>query len=282
MNKILVPIDFSDTSKRVLSYVAALTHDVPVDQVTVLRSTYPSIYEQIFPSADYFQVDAESAEMQQEQQEAVREHINTFLAEFLKDVSSQTKVEIGISEEPLLRSIIELTSQQKFNGIVISSDQTNGEEGYVAEQVIAVVKTSPVPVLVIPPKAVYKPLKKALLPVDFRALHRLTALSDLFTLRKDIKPELTILNVAADTATEQADPVVVNRLHELIDDKYPYSIVVSGNRDVLHGILDFSQKNDLQLIVALRGKYSFLNNLTHRSITEALALNAIHPVLVLK
>jgi hypothetical protein len=36
------------------------------------------------------------------------------------------------------------------------------------------------------------------------------------------------------------------------------------------------------MIIALPGKYSFFYNLTHKSITQAIALNAARPVLILK
>jgi hypothetical protein len=50
----------------------------------------------------------------------------------------------------------------------------------------------------------------------------------------------------------------------------------------MNGILNFTQTKDVQLIVALRGKRSFLYYLTHKSISEAIYRNAKEPVLILK
>ena len=63
---------------------------------------------------------------------------------------------------------------------------------------------------------------------------------------------------------------------------YDYSVYHSEDKDTVGGILNFARKNDPQLIIALPGKYSFFYDLTHRSITNALALNATRPVLILK
>ena len=91
-----------------------------------------------------------------------------------------------------------------------------------------------------------------------------------------------ILNVDPEQKSPDPDPETKTGLDEVLHDHYSYSLHVAANKNVLNGIFDFTNRNELQLIVALPGKYSFFTSLTHKSITEALTLSAQVPVLVLK
>jgi len=63
---------------------------------------------------------------------------------------------------------------------------------------------------------------------------------------------------------------------------YHYQITYSAEQDIVQEILTYAKKSDVQLIMALPGKHSFLHGLLHKSVTETFALNAHHPVLLLK
>jgi hypothetical protein len=70
-------------------------------------------------------------------------------------------------------------------------------------------------------------------------------------------------------------------LHAYLND-FPHQLFYSCNKSIVSGILDFSDKHEIQLLIALPGKQSFLYNLTHKSISDAISRNAKIPVLILK
>jgi nucleotide-binding universal stress UspA family protein len=279
MKTLLIPIDFSDTSANVIRYATDFVKDVHVGRIILLKTYYTSMAAQLLPSIDYVQVNAE--EIADERQK-VESHVKFIAHKLLKKCNFSTVVESGISELPLLRAIHEVINAEDPDLIMIGSDHSTREvHSPIGEEVISIAKTSTVPVMIIPAGLHYQNIKKALVPCDFAAISRMALLKELRSSEKWLHPELIVLNV---------DPGKVNSIHaeenvealKLMLESYAYRVYYSEDQNTVHGILDFSKHNDVQLIIALPGHYSFFNNLTHKSITNALEINANLPVMILK
>jgi nucleotide-binding universal stress UspA family protein len=279
MKTLLIPIDFSDTSANVIRYATDFVKDVHVDRIILLKSYYTSMFAQLLPSADYVQLDAEeiSAERQK-----IESHVKFIAHKLLRKINFSTQVESGISELPLVRAIHEVSNVEQADLIMIGSDHGSREDhSPIGEEVIRIAKISKVPVMIIPAGLHYQNIKKALVPCDFAAISRMALLKELRSSEKWLHPKLIVLNV---------DPGKVNSIHaeeniealKLMLESYAYTVYYSEDQNTAHGILDFSKHNDVQLIIALPGHYSFFNNLTHKSITNALEINATLPVMILK
>jgi hypothetical protein len=135
--------------------------------------------------------------------------------------------------------------------------------------------------MVIPESAIYHKIELALVPCDFAAVSRLSALQGFQKRQKWIHPELMVLNVNSKQKHLAEDGQATAGLTEMLEG-FDYKVYHSEDKDTVQGILDFARSHHPQIIIALPGKYSFFYNLTHRSITTALALNAARPVLILK
>ena len=70
-------------------------------------------------------------------------------------------------------------------------------------------------------------------------------------------------------------------VHERLRD-YKHEICYSSDKNIINGILSFTEKHKIQLIISLPGKHSFLYYLTHKSISDAICRNAREPVMILK
>ena len=278
MKTLLIPIDFSNTSANVIRYATDFVKHVPVERIILLKSYYTSMAAQLLPSADFVQMDAQ--EISDERQK-IESHVKFIAHKLLKKCSSSTKVESGISDLPLLRAIHEAIDAEQPDLIMIGSDHISGEgRSLIGEQVISISKTSTAPVLIIPAGLRYQNIKQALVPCDFAAIFRMTLLKELRS-SQWLHPKLIVLNV--DPAKINSTPSEENTaaLKQMLE-SYFYRVYYSKDKNVVHGILDFSEQHEVQLIIALPGRYSFFSNLTHKSITNALAVNANQPVLILK
>jgi nucleotide-binding universal stress UspA family protein len=279
MKTLLIPIDFSDTSGNVIRYATDFVKDVHVERIILLKSYYTSMFAQLLPSVDYVQVNAE--EISDERQK-VESHVRFIAHKLLKKCNFSVKVESGISELPLLRAIHEVINTERPDLIMIGSDHSYSEgHSPIGEEVVSIAKTSTAPVLIIPAGLRYQNIKKALVPCDFAAISRMTLLKELRTSEKWLRSELIVLNVDPGNANSIHAEENAEALKEMLEN-YKYRVFYSEDKNIVHGILDFSEHNGVQLIIALPGHYSFFNNLTHKSITNALALNANRPVLILK
>jgi hypothetical protein len=119
---------------------------------------------------------------------------------------------------------------------------------------------------------------------DLKSLTHVNLLQRLHKLKDWIHPQLSLLNVTPGnkhTASGLPAQEIERVLSDLLKD-FQYRLNYSGDPDILRGIITFADQNDLQLIIALPGKHSFLYKLTHQSISSGLSLNAHKPVLILK
>lgn len=279
MKTILIPVDFSATCENVLKYAAALSKRIQANRIILLKSYYVSLYAQLLPSADFVQLSAENID---EERLGHEHRLGALSKDILQECHPDIKIEIAISEEPLLRAIREVIDTEKPDLLLLGTDAGDAEgESYISQQVVVIAKTSPVPVLIIPAGVQHQPLKNVLIPVDFSATTRLNVVHYLEKLQFASNPQLWVLNV---------DPQQNYLNHEeenaaalkIALESYNYKVYYSNDKDTVRGILNFAAANDVQLIVALPGKHSFFYNLTHSSITEALAINTYKPVLILK
>jgi nucleotide-binding universal stress UspA family protein len=277
MKTLLIPVDFSDASENVLRYTADFSCDANIERIVVLKSFHVSVYAELYPSADFVQLTDE--DIAQERQKVVSD-LKALAKELLKKCNPLTKVETVISELPLVRAIHETIEQEKPYMIMVGSDHDLADS-YRGERLIAIAKTSTVPVMIVPNHTHYKKIDKALVPCDVSAISRLDALKVFSDPTKFLHPQLLVLNVDPSKEHSLVKNQITEGLVEPLKD-YEYKVYHSEDGDVVNGIIDFADRQHVQLIIALPGKYSFFYNLTHKNITKALALNSHRAVLILK
>ncbi len=279
MKTILIPVDFSETSENALKYAAELVKNIAADRIILLKSFYKSIYEQVLPSADFIQLSAEDI---QEERNEINKKLNTLTSNLLTQCNPSIKVQTAVSELPLLRSIHQLIADEHPDLLIIGSDSSGqGIESYIGQQIVAIAKTSPVPVLIVPANAKYQKISRVLVPCDFTTVSRLSILNGLDSPLGWLHPELMVLNIDPLQKHISHEDEHANVLKALLEG-YTYSIHYAEDKNTVHGILKFAEDNQVQIITALPGKYSFFYKFTHSSTTEAIALNALKPVLILK
>jgi nucleotide-binding universal stress UspA family protein len=279
MKTLLIPVDFSGISENVLKYIVGFATDTKVEHVILLKSFYVSVYAELLPSADFVQLSA--GDIRDERQGA--ELALTALANKLSQkLSPLVKITTAISGLPILRAVHQVVDQESPDIVLLGSDKTVLEnDSYMAEQIIAIAKTSAVPVMIVPECARYEKIEQALVPCNFAVISQLEALHGIHDRKKWLHPQLMVLNTNPKLKNSESDTLIATGLAELLAG-YDYQVYHAEDKDTVKGILDFADKHNAQMIIALPGKYSFFYNLTHRNITNALALNATRPVLILK
>ncbi|HZY35073.1 MAG TPA: hypothetical protein VFE53_00405, partial [Mucilaginibacter sp.] len=274
---LLIPVDFSESTENVIKYAAGFSCDTHVDRIILLKSYYVSVYSQLLPSADFVQLNADDIDEERQKVEVNLQHLSR---ELYRKCMPTIKIETALSDLPLVRAVHNVIADEHPSLVLIGSDEVPYEnDSYIGEQIIAIAKTSPVPVLIVPGHVHYQKIETALVPCDFGAISRLSALQYFRDPKKWLHPKLMVLNV--DPKHKNDNKQLAAGLVSFLEG-YEYDVYYSEDKDIVHGIFAFAREHNPQVIVALPGKYSFFYNLTHRSITKALALNAKRPVLILK
>jgi nucleotide-binding universal stress UspA family protein len=191
----------------------------------------------------------------------------------------------AISETPLLRAINDTIREDEVDMVLLGSDNCqSSNNSFIAGNIISIAKISSVRVLVVPSDYVFRPVEDVLLPCDYRVLHNLAKLNDPkdAAMAKDI--HLHVLNVDAKerylNPTEEFKDMEAHLHHYL--QNFRHDINYSNEKNIIDGIIKYTNVNDFQLIISLPGKHSFLYYLTNSSISEAICRNAKVPVMILK
>jgi hypothetical protein len=138
------------------------------------------------------------------------------------------------------------------------------------------------PVMIIPPNAKYDGLKKVLFTSDFKDVARTTPFKSLKEIMDTFKPKLEILNVDSEHYIELTDEYKVEK--ESMEDKLgKYNPEYSFLRayDFLEGINRFVESKELDAIITVPHKHSFLAQLFKTSHTKKLAYHSHVPIVAL-
>lgn len=283
MKTMLIPVDFTEASNNAVSYAAEWAKAYGYERIILLKTLYDSLFDNIIPSADYINVSQDY--MAKERAEAV-ENLNFLCRELIAPTAPGIKVSFAVSENPLLRSILEIVEDEKPELIVAGSDNyIYSSNSFIGSQVISIAKISPIRVLIVPAHYTYQPVETALVPCNFNTMNLLSKVDSYqSTSAKWKEKRLLVLNVDPTEKYLHPDEEFIkaeNALHEYLKN-FQHELHYTNNKNIIDGIIDFAKNHEVQVIIALPGKRSFLYALTHKSISEAIYRNAKKPVLILK
>ncbi len=278
----LIPVDFTETSENAVNFAVEWCRKYEYERIILLKTFYDSMFENMVISAEYARVNQDYLSRERENAEEQLTQLRTRLSE---KTGQTIQVASVFSELPLLRAAVELIEEEKPELLVLGSDNYNYSSGsFIAGNLIALAKGSPIRVLIVPADYIYQPVKRALVPFDFNLVSTLEKLSYLTKNPQWNDMKLLVLNVDPKQRFLNKDEkffATEESLHRYLEN-FPHEIFYDNDKNIISGIINFTKTHEADLIIALPGQRSFLYSLTHKSISEAIYQNARQPVLILK
>ncbi|MBV8253604.1 MAG: universal stress protein [Chitinophaga sp.] len=278
MKTLLIPVDANTTYLTLMNYAAAWVKKYEYQRVVLLQSLYENVFSTMAMSADYVAVNPDNISSHRED---VMWKLNDLAQALQKMVGGSIEVTMAWSELPLLRAVVDAIHSE--NPQLVMLENKNGDD-IISTSLIAIAKASPVRVLVVPAGMAYQPVEKALIPVDFKAMQTLDKIRHFQHTPLWVPQELVILNVDPQQHYQHPDEefqAAMDKLKSYLH-KYNFHVEFRDDKDVINCIVDYAHTTNIQLIVALPGKHSFLYTLTHKSISEGIYKAAQLPVMILK
>ncbi|SHL59090.1 hypothetical protein SAMN05444266_10495 [Chitinophaga jiangningensis] len=278
MKTLLIPVDANTTDLALINFAAAWVTQYKYERVVLLQSLYENVFSTMAMSADYVAVNPDNIS---DWREDVMWKLNDLAQALQKTLGESIEVKMAWSEQPLLRAI--MWSVKEDNPQLILLQNKNSDDP-ISASLIAIARTSPVRLLVVPAGMAYQPVTKALIPVDFKAFKTLDKMQAFQQSPLWVPDELIVLNVDPQQHYLQPSPefrTAVETVKSYLQ-QYNYEIEYSNNANIISAILDYADHQQVSLIVALPGKHSFLYSLTHKSISEGIYKAAKLPVMILK
>jgi hypothetical protein len=282
MKTLLLPVDFTSASENAINFAAEWSMHYEYDRIILLKSFYTSMYENVIMSGEFANVDQDYLNKSRSDE---KERLNTMCKELDKKTGSAMKIQTAFTELPLLRGILQLMKSEQPSMIVVGFDNINStNESLISGNVISIAKASPVRVLIVPLCYHYQPVQKVLVPCNFSEIYTLNKINHLRSSPQWQHVQLLVLNVDPKKRYLNPDEKFAQTeksLHEYLKN-FNHEIFYVDDKNIINGILNFQKINEVQMMIALPGEYSFLYSLTHKNISEALYRNTKLPVMILK
>jgi Universal stress protein family len=186
-----------------------------------------------------------------------------------------------LSENTLLTDgLSELCKLQKPDMIVMGLSGKNAlTRLVVGSNTIKVIRQLTCPVLVVPPKAEFIPVRKLCFACDFEKVVETTPIGPLKKLLLDFIAELHVLNIVYDEDAVPAEKILDGMyINELLKEFRPeYHTLLSS--DITSSINWFVEKEKIDWVVVIPKKHNLVDRLFSRSKTQDLIYHTHTPVL---
>jgi len=262
MKKILIPIDFSQTSKNALHYALDLFNHKDLE-ITILHIYGANSSALMMKSIDGVLL------------KNVNKEIDALLKE-IKEKASDVIFNAKIAKNYPVSTITEMGNSGVFDLIVMGTKGVSGlKEVFMGSIAGGVVEESEIPVIVVPLDYSLNSINKAVFAVGDDSLNNGASLSVLKEIVEEHKSDLEVLNIS-DNEMDSFENVL-----EHIKDLNPSFTQKKSKGELNHQIDDHIQNNDIDLLCMLRTKKGLLNRFFNGSATLKQTFHSHIPILIL-
>ncbi|HEX2848401.1 MAG TPA: universal stress protein [Chitinophagaceae bacterium] len=271
MKTIIVPTDFSTVAFNAAEYAVALAEKLNAKIILFHAYPLPLAFSEIPVPPQVFNTLQRDAE--------------DFMRQAKADLEKYTKgripIDTAIFPGGLLTNLQQYSDKIKPYAVVMSSHGNAGlEKLLLGSETNAAVTHLSWPLIVVPKGAKFKSPGNIALACDYEKVTSTVPVAAIKDLVRTFKSKLFVLHVHPDTTQPYQQPVIdgAGDLQQLLADLHP-SYQFLNRADITEAILDFIQKNDIELLIVLPKKYNFLESLFHKSKSKKLAREAFVPMM---
>ena len=136
------------------------------------------------------------------------------------------------------------------------------------------------PLITVPREAKFSSVNKIGLACDFNKVVDTTPIDEIKMLVNDFNAELYVLNTGKQEVFDSEIVFESGLLEEMLAPVKPhYNFITSADTD--ESIMDFVEKNQIDLLVVLPKRHGLMDKLIHKSHTKQLVLQSHVPVMAL-
>ena len=273
MKLIIVPTDFSPLADNALKYGMDLATAMGSSLLLVHVYQIPISYSEV----PLITVSMEEIKKASEERLAELKHnIETITAGKLVVYTESRLGDVGDEINKLTKTL------QPFAVVMGSRGVTGAGKFFLGSNSLSVIGRTKTPVIVVPPGGRFSAYKKIGLTTDFKDVVDKTPVAPIRALVSFFNAELHVLHVDYKQRNFNPDvPEQTLNLDMLLTGMNPtYNFI--ENKDVNEGINDFAEKNNIDLIVTLPQKHSFLESIFEKSLTRELLHHTHIPVMCIR
>lgn len=262
MKKILVPVDFSETSENALFFACSL-FDASAVEITLLHIYGTQSTALIMKSIDGVLI------------KDAKQKLNA-LVERVKEKTPKVQLKIKLAKNYPVQSIVSLADNDNYDFIIMGTKGASGlKEVFLGSVAGGVIAKTKVPVIVIPSTYAYRQINTIVFAVNDIKLLKSINLEPLRLLANVNDSKINILQVAEEQSSE------INESLKEVKDLGATVSYTSATGNINKDINDYLMSHSAGLLCLIRGKRGFIDRLFSDSVTLKQTFNSPIPLLVL-
>ena len=270
MKTILVATDFSAVALNATNYAVAMASTIQADILLLHVYNLPVNYNEIpvATNVEMLQQDAEN-EMNRLKDQLIQKSGGK--------INVTTEVRMGLFF-PELKTVCERI--KPYAVITGSQGTTAAERVLLGSHAVQAMKHLEWPLITVPPGFIFSSIKKIGFACDFENVVDTVPVDEIKKLVNDFNASLHILNTGKQKEFKPGMVFESGLVQEMLGNLKPeYHFITSDNTD--EAILDFAEKNKIDLLIVLPKRHGLLEKLVHKSHTKRFVLHSHVPVMAL-
>lgn len=274
MNKILVPCDFSDTSKNALNYAIEFAKNLSADLLLLHVAQLPVMNSE-------FGLTSYSIPNNNADNKALLEELAAKIKQEHSTITNITcYAEIGNANDV----IVEYNKNYDitFTVMGISGHGNKLMKAFLGSTAVNVSKETMTPLIIVPPNASYKKIKNIAFACDYdEHIESNTSLLQVKALNSILGATLNVLHFVPKNHNLNFKELHVDSSVEHSLESVTHKTFIITDNDVSEGLLEFVKYHDIDAIIIEPNKHSFFHTLFYPSITNEVAFNSPVPVITI-
>lgn len=275
MNKILCPIDFSDTSINALEFATEIAKKHH-SSITLLNVFTEKDFNRIVGAEALGKTFKELLAMATAKLKSLADAISN-LGDVKEPVLCDYRVELGSLTDQLMT----LVKEEHYDYIIMGTTGISRGNGiFFGSQTEDVIEKLTIPILCIPEGATFSGFKKLVYASDFAEEDKL-AIQEVISFATIFDARVSVLHINQGEG-EQFYRQYVEELSSFIQYKKISFVNREFKSSIGLGLDQYMQEENSDLLVVFKQHRSFVKSIFHKSLTKILAYSTDKPLLVLK
>jgi nucleotide-binding universal stress UspA family protein len=267
MKTILVPTDFSSNAEKALKYAIRLANLFSAEIILMHSLELNQTQTPLINTMKEVLAEKAENDIRELKQKIIKKHPGL-------NIKSAT-----MSGEPA--EAIKTTAKKLGADIIVMGTKgASGLKKLLLGSITAdVIINAPCPVFTIPEKNGYRKIKKICFATDFNE-NDIDAIDALIVIANGFNAELIITHISGSAEEEKEAFDKFVQTAKTYSYYYRTETKFIESEDVIAGLNNFIEDNDIDILALSRRKRDFLENFFHRSITKEIAYSATIPVFI--
>lgn len=274
MKKFLVPTDFSEVSKNAARYAVQMLADKPGAKIILYH-----VYSNIASGSDGSLLTEDEID-----RHTILGHALANMRQDLTPLGNVTIESIAEHGTSLIENIERYVRHHGIDMVIMGNNgSTRIEQIFMGSNTLKLVREGVCPVMIIPPDARFHAINEVALTSDFKDVDASIPVAPIKRLLDLFKPTLYVINVDSEHYVEITEEYKTERSKlEKYFGAYNPQFAFIRLFDFLDAINNFTKDKEIDLIITIPRKHSFLSKLFKTSHTKKLAYHTSIPIVAIQ